>query len=72
MFIVHVVVDEVDTVSAEKLNMQTLVFRKHLRKNEKVCKNVFACSYGAQVEPFKQKYGQKSCDTVHLSAAKGP
>ena len=52
--------------------MQTLVFRKHLRKNEKVCKNVFACSYGAQVEPFKQKYGQKSCDTVHLSAAKGP
>ena len=28
---------------------------EYLRENEKVCKTVFACSYRAQVESFKQK-----------------
>ena len=46
--------------------MQTHVFREYLRENEKVCETVFACSYGAQVESFKQKKGQQSRDTVPL------
>ena len=42
--------------------------REYLRENEKVRETVFACSYGAQVESFKQKKnGQKSRDTVPLS-----
>ena len=28
---------------------------EYLRENEKVCKTVFDCSYGAQVESFKEK-----------------
>ena len=38
--------------------------REYLRENEKVRETVFACSYGAQVESFKQKKGRKSRDTV--------
>ena len=34
--------------------------------NEKVCETVFAYSYGAQVESFKQKSDQKSRYTVPL------
>ena len=37
---------------------------EYLRENEKVRETVFACSYGAQVEYFKQKNGQKSRETV--------
>ena len=37
---------------------------KYLRENEKVRETIFACSYGAQVESFKQKIGQNFCDTV--------
>ena len=47
--------------------MRTHVFREYLRENKKVRETVFACSYGAQVESFKQKNGQKSRDTVPLS-----
>ena len=43
--------------------------REYLRENEKVRETVFACSYGAQVESFKQKNGQKSRDTVLLRAS---
>ena len=35
-------------------------------ENEKVRKTVFVCSYGAQVESFKQKNCRKSRDTVPL------
>ena len=28
---------------------------EYLHENEKICEVVFACSYEAQVEPFKQK-----------------
>ena len=28
---------------------------EYLRENEKVCETVFACSYGAQIESFKQE-----------------
>ena len=28
---------------------------EYLRKNERFCETVFACSYGAQVESFKPK-----------------
>ena len=42
------------------------VFREYLRENENVRETVFACSYRAQVESFKQKKGQKSRDTVPL------
>ena len=45
--------------------MTTLTPR--VRENGKVRETVFACSYVAQVESFKQKYGQKSRDTVPLS-----
>ena len=44
----------------------THVFREYLRENKKVRETVVACSYGAQVESFKQKDGQKSRDTVPL------
>ena len=39
---------------------------EYLRANEKVPETVFAHSYRAQVETFKQKNGQKSRDTVPL------
>ena len=45
----------------------THVFREYLRENKKVRETVVACSYGAQVESFKQKDGQKSRDTVPLT-----
>ena len=40
----------------------------YLKKTDKVCETVFACSYGTQVESFKQKNNNslKSCDTVPL------
>ena len=37
---------------------------EYLRENEKVRKTVFSCSYGAQIECFKQNKCRKSCDTV--------
>ena len=40
---------------------------QYLSENEIFLLNLFACSFGAQVESFKQnKNGQKSCDTVPL------
>ena len=40
---------------------------EYLLENKKVRELVFACSYGAQVECFKQnKNGRKSRDTVPL------
>ena len=39
----------------------------YLRKNEKVRETVFACSYGAQVQSFKQNNGRKSRDIVPLT-----
>ena len=47
--------------------MRTHVFCEHLRENKKLRETVFACSYGAQVEYFKQKNGQQSRDTVSLT-----
>ena len=42
---------------------------EYLRENEKVHKTVFACSYGTQIEYFKQqKYCQKPRDTVPFKA----
>ena len=37
------------------LTTRTHFFRKYLRENEKVRETFFVCSYGAQVESFKQK-----------------
>ena len=59
-----------DSVSLVRVRVvvdtRTHVFREYLRENEKVRETIFAYSYGAQVESFKQKSGQK-CDTVPLS-----
>ena len=44
--------------SFQKVSAQSLIcpcHPKYLHENEKVCKIVFACSYGAQFESFKQK-----------------
>ena len=38
-----------------------------LRENKKVRKTVIVCSYGAQVEFFKQNNGQNSLNTVPFS-----
>ena len=43
---------------------------KYLRENEKVRETVFACSYGAQVESFKQIKFIKSRDTVIIKKTK--
>ena len=43
------------------------IFHEYLRENKKVQETVFACSYWARLEYFKQKQGQKSHDTVPLS-----
>ena len=37
---------------------------EYLREKERVRETVFACSYGAQVESYKQKNRRKSRDTV--------
>ena len=39
---------------------------EYLRENEKVRETVFACSYGAQVESFKQKKMVKNLVTLSL------
>ena len=39
---------------------------KYLRESEKCRETIFAFSYGAKVESFKQKNGRKSLDTVPL------
>ena len=41
-------------------------FADIFRENEKV-ETIFACSYGTQIESFKQINGKKSCDTDPLS-----
>ena len=41
-------------MSAKSLTMRTHVFRDYLYETEKVLETLFACSYGAQVETFKQ------------------
>ena len=54
----YVVVDYADTRFSSE----------YIRENEKVReKYVFACSYGAQVEFFKQKNDRKSRDTLPLN-----
>ena len=39
---------------------------QYLRESEKFRETIFAFSYGAKVESFKQKNGRKSLDTVPL------
>ena len=46
------------SVSNEKFAIE------YLRENGKVRETVFACSYRAQFESFKQKNGRKSRDAV--------
>ena len=41
-------------------------FSRISSKKRKVRETVFSYSFGAQVKSFKQKNGQKSCDTVPL------
>ena len=53
---VGVVVDYADT------------FLRISSRKQKVRETAFVCSYGAQVESFKQKHVQKSLDTVPLRA----
>ena len=43
--------------------------RVSLQKNKKVCETVFAYSYGAQVESFKENKVVKTRDTVPLKGA---
>ena len=57
--LVSIVADYADT----RLSNFALAY---LRENEKVRDTVVACSYGAQVESFKQKNGRKSRNTVPL------
>ena len=40
---------------------------EYLHENKEVRKTVFACSFGAQINSFKQKYCRKSRDSVPLS-----
>ena len=62
----RVVVDYADTGVSESLiiGTRTPVYHEYLCENEKVCGTVLACSYGAQVESFKQKKGKKSRDIL--------
>ena len=57
--LVSIVADYADT----RLSNFALAY---LRENKKVRDTVVACSYGAQVESFKQKNGRKSRNTVPL------
>ena len=53
-----------------RLTLRGVAFFKlkieYLQENEKVCKTVFVCSYGAQVEPFKQIKMTKNLVTATL------
>ena len=55
------------------MTMRTPIFFnftiKYLSENETFPETVFACSFSAQIESFKQKNGQKSRDTVLLRAS---
>ena len=44
-------------------------FSRISSRKEKARETVFACSYGAQVDSFKQKNGQRSLNTVPLILA---
>ena len=57
-------------MNRQKRFREFFLIRKDIRENRKVCKTVFACSCGTQVEPFKQnKNCQESRDTVSLSSS---
>ena len=45
------------SVSKEKVVQFSNFAIEYIYKNEKVCKPLFVCSYGAQVESLKQKSG---------------
>ena len=56
---VRVVADYADTQFSN-------IVIKYLCENQKVCKTVFVCSYGAQVESFKKKKMIKNLVTLSL------
>ena len=52
--------------------MRTHVFHEYLRKNEKKVKPFLPAHMGPRSNLFREKFGQKSRDTVPLKTLPGP